>query len=356
MRFSTVAATLATMASVSALPQKIDPKTSPAPAVPLQVFADIPKIVVPISLEEAKKKFENDNDSSRMMLMAAAPAAALPTCANPRTRPEWDQYSDNDKQAFIDAVKCLMKKPSAGGFQGATTRYEDLVSLHQSLTPQIHGNDLFLLYHRYYLWTFEDMLRKECSFTRDMPWWDEAKYAGKFDQSSLFSAKWFGTLNSRGNCVTDGQFNSTSLSLHIGPGVQDQNHCLSRNYDAQTTLNCGPDYVNYCNGLTNFHSMSQCNEGGPHANGHNGIGGVMSDVYASPSDPLFWMHHSFVDRMYQNWQLQDPSRVAQIAGKDRSGKAISLTTQMQTGGIRPAVKISDVLNSQSTLLCYKYSY
>lgn len=203
MRFLSIAASLAAITTVSALPQKLDPSAKPAAPLPLQDLDAIPKFVTPIPLEEAKKKFENDTASPRVNLLASTAAAAA-QCTNPRTRPEWDAFPDADKQAFIDAIKCLTKKPKSGNFPGATSRYEDLVSLHQSLTPKIHGNDFFLLWHRYYIWVFEDMLRTECGYTKDFPWWDEAKYAGKFTSSSIFSAKWFGSVNVGGRCVTDG--------------------------------------------------------------------------------------------------------------------------------------------------------
>ena len=40
--------------------------------------------------------------------------------------------------------------------------------------------------------------------------------------------------------------------------------------------------------------MASCAEGGAHAWGHNGIGSVMQDTYASPADPVFFLHHGFI--------------------------------------------------------------
>jgi tyrosinase len=122
------------------------------------------------------------------------------TCANPRVRIEWDTYTSADKQAYIDAVKCMMRARPSGRFPGALNRYEDLVVLHQQMTPRVHGNAMFLVWHRYFLWTFEDMLRRECGFTRPLPWFDEARYAGRFQRSSVFSSQWMGTMMARGDC------------------------------------------------------------------------------------------------------------------------------------------------------------
>lgn len=130
------------------------------------------------------------------------------TCSNPRVRTEWDNYSNNDRQSFIDSIKCLMNKPPSGQFSVSKNRYDDLVGLHQTLTPNVHGNAKFLLWHRYFVYTFESLLRNECGFTANLPWFDETRYAGNFAASSIFSSQWFGSINVGGNCVTDGVSNS----------------------------------------------------------------------------------------------------------------------------------------------------
>ena len=126
------------------------------------------------------------------------------TCSNPRVRVEWENMNNNDRQAFVNALKCLMGRGPSGQFPQAKSRYEDLVALHQTLTPNVHGTAKFLIWHRYYLWTFEDILRSECGFTAPLPWFDETRYSGRFGQSSIFSSQWFGGIGLGGNCVTNG--------------------------------------------------------------------------------------------------------------------------------------------------------
>jgi tyrosinase len=231
---------MAVAAGVHALPQ-ITPSTPLAPAIPLNLF-DTKKFAVPLSLDDIlggnfpKPSEIIDN------LPIPKPAAGIlgglfpsqhgaaekatveteavddtmsiqATCSNPRVRQEWDSYSNSDRQAFVSAVRCLMGKAPSGQFSQSKSRYEDLVALHQTLTPNVHGSSKFLIWHRYYLWTFEDMLRSECGFDRNLPWWDETRYSGNFAASSIFSSQWLGSINTGGNCVTDGvsSFNSHLL-------------------------------------------------------------------------------------------------------------------------------------------------
>jgi hypothetical protein len=137
---------------------------------------------------------------------AAVPAAT--TCANPNMRFEWRNYSDSDRHAFVEAIACLIGKPASGNFAPSTNRYEDLVRVNQLNVNTIHGNNIFLPWHRYFVWTFEQILRDECGFDRAFPWWDEELDAGKFAASSIFTSSFFGSLpaatNGAGTCITDG--------------------------------------------------------------------------------------------------------------------------------------------------------
>jgi tyrosinase len=101
----------------------------------------------------------------------------------------------------------------------------------------------------------------------------------------------------------------------------------------------------------------------PHAFGHNGIGGVMADVSSSPSDPIFYMHHSFVDHSFRIWQNMDvATRTTSINGVDHNGVALTMDTVVYMGGIRPDVTIGDIMNTLSgasiggTPFCYRYNY
>lgn len=50
---------------------------------------------------------------------------------------------------------------------------------------------------------------------------------------------------------------------------------------------------------------------GPHGAGHNIPGGDPGDDLAvSPGEPMFWLHHGQIDRLYWMWQNLDPTQYA----------------------------------------------
>ncbi|UPX15104.1 Tyrosinase [Ascochyta rabiei] len=345
MYFLLASAALATSCSALTLPWGSRATVSGLlPPLPLDHF-DTPKYARPLSLEEAlsganasvttildlqdaKNKFPPLVIPTNLKLPGSAHdlAEALEgfqkrqsTCSNVRVRTEWDNYSNSDRQAYIDSIKCMMKKPPSGQFSVSRNRYDDLVGLHQTLTPNVHGNAKFLLWHRYFVWTFEQLLRDECGFDRELPWFDETRYAGRFADSSIFSPQWYGSIKVGGQCVTDGQF--ANLAINYGPGTGNTPHCLARNNDDSQTANTGNAIVDACNSRSTYADMASCAEGGAHAWGHNGIGAVMKDVYASPADPVFflvckrydcrdsanqtiapWFHRSQLPHLAEQWR------------------------------------------------------
>lgn len=357
MRLSFTSAVLAASvpALVSAIPQ---PKPSLAPPIPLSEFPTNP-LVKPLTVEETANfsPYTPPKPSELFKVNAfAADVSIQANCAAPRIRYEWDNASSATRQNFINGVRCLMGRPSAGGFPGSRNRYEDLVVVHQQSFTFVHGNSVFMPWHRYYLWVFEDVMRVECGFTDTLPWFDESRYSGRFPQSSIFTPQWLGGVDFGGQCVTNGQF--AGITLNIGPGSTNRAHCLSRNNDNSKTSQTNSASVDNCYRNTFYPNMASCIEGGVHAQGHNGIGAVMQDPWSSPSDPVFWLHHAWIDRIWRIWQGGDPARItnAGLGGTDSGGGAITMDTWLHSGNIRPSKQIKDIISTVDERLCYRYNY
>ena len=60
------------------------------------------------------------------------------------------------------------------------------------------------------------------------------------------------------------------------------------------------------NGFATFTAFQAAIEGAVHAGVHSAVGGDM-ETGSSPSDPLFWLHHANIDRLWAKWQKQHPS-------------------------------------------------
>ena len=46
---------------------------------------------------------------------------------------------------------------------------------------------------------------------------------------------------------------------------------------------------------------------GIHTGGHAVVGGEMADMYTSPADPLFYVFHAQLDRLWAKWQAANPA-------------------------------------------------
>lgn len=83
----------------------------------------------------------------------------------------------------------------------------------------------------------------------------------------------------------------------------------------------------------------------------------MQDVYASPSDPVFFLHHAFIDRNFRIWQnMGGNPRITTTGGTDAAGNPLTTSTNVNVYGFRPDVNIGSILNTVGPTLCYKYNY
>jgi tyrosinase len=53
---------------------------------------------------------------------------------------------------------------------------------------------------------------------------------------------------------------------------------------------------------------------GIHNSGHVWVGGSMMGIPTAPTDPIFWMHHAEIDRIWAEWQIANPGQNPSLAG------------------------------------------
>ncbi|KAI0905943.1 hypothetical protein F4823DRAFT_110886 [Ustulina deusta] len=327
---------------------------------------------------------------------------------NAKVRRDWQAFSSTEKKAYIAAVKCLQAKPSIADptfAPGAKTRYDDFVAVHINQTLSIHGTGNFLTWHRYFTYAYETALRKECCYTGSQPYWNWLANTQDPSESPLFdgSATSFsgdgafvahnGSVNGNGNifipsgdgggCVTSGPFIDYVINLGPVDPIQDgmepapdalgyNPHCLSRDlsaYTASTWLTLG-NVLNVTTGAASGSLLLFQNELqgrftdgflGLHTAGHGVTGGISGDLFGSPVDPVFFLHHAMLDRVYWIWQALHPFQANTVAGtltlfNSPPSRDTSVNDTIDLGVNAAPQKIGDLLNTLGgSPLCYIYN-
>ncbi|RBA13521.1 hypothetical protein FPRO05_02314 [Fusarium proliferatum] len=309
-------------------------------------------------------------------LLAAAPSLCAPThdcgCKAPLVRKEWRTLSTKEKHEYIGAVKCLATKPSQTGniYAGAKSRYDDFQVSHIVNTDFIH-------------YVYEKDLQDLCCYSGAQPYWDwtlDSNSMEDFESSPIFDAEtgfggngvfidisgWTNVTRkvsgrTGGGCVTNGPFAKGEFEVHAGPdnSTAYKPRCLARDISAEYGISkLNQTVVDWTLGAKDFFEFDQRVQGGVssesqgyHGGGHLAIGGSlgeMGDMYSSPGDPIFWLHHTNVDRLWDIWQRLDwPARKSDISGPDtqyaypydffgdKAYKNITLAYVMDFGNLLP---------------------
>jgi len=77
------------------------------------------------------------------------------------------------------------------------------------------------------------------------------------------------------------------------------------------------DYTRFTYGLEGWGKRPDGTGLPAHNHGHAWIGGIMNNTSTSPTDPVFWMHHAEVDRLWQIWRQTNPNPAPLLSGADR---------------------------------------
>ncbi|KAK0448654.1 hypothetical protein EV421DRAFT_1475578 [Armillaria borealis] len=287
-------------------------------------------------------------------------------CVSPSIRVEWSTLTEEEKEAYFAANLCLLNAPAQTSISGVLSRYDDLVSIHAQQSNFEGGTDLwhvtgqFLAVHRYYLHAFETLVRNECGYVGRMPYWNEPPDAGAFNESALVSE--FGGEGFKENnyAVVNGPF--ANITLHLGPGMANTPHLLTRECNWWNSTRVGQAFVDAVNARTTFAGFQNLLFATIHRGGHNAVGGDMTDIQTAPNDPLFWLHHSYIDYLWWKWQGDNETRIF-----DREGAGYETQAEPKTGFVEtseatvlhmfdvlPNGTVGQVLDTQGDYLCYTY--
>ena len=150
-------------------------------------------------------------------------------------------------------------------------------------------------------------------------YWHEPIDAGAFSKSPLFDPTYgFGGDGdpSRSGCITTGPFANYTNSL--GPSYQVTQHCIDRRINDGASSRSSQANVDACLAKTTWEAAWSCLEGAPHGGGHGGVGGQMTNGVSSPGDPIFYLHHTWLDKVWWNWQAGGDrgERMGRVGGRN----------------------------------------
>ncbi len=147
-----------------------------------------------------------------------------------------------------------------------------------------HGNWFFLPWHRAYLYYFEQVCRAasgDQNFT--LPYWN-------WTANPQIPAAFWGQGNPLFNSTRTAGPNSTASPEFVGQTVVDGILAIN---DFELFASSQASQQRQRTGTGRL-------EGTPHNYVHGFVGGEMGTFW-SPLDPIFWLHHANVDRLWATW-------------------------------------------------------
>ena len=334
------------------------------------------------------------------------------TYDNAAVRTEFRQMSNADRKGLTDAITCLQQLPpqfvtadQANTYPGVKSRHDEYVATHINYTYNIHMTADFLAWHRFFIHSWEADLRGLCGYTGVLPYWNWAEDAEDPSASELFNGDeysmgsngeyisgradtYLGLQNTNfppgtgGGCVTSGPFKN--YTVNMGPIDSPYQNNVAKQYDHNPRclvrdLNSffSQKYLTYTNVtelilqniyIEDFQSLmqgygSETNKFGVHGAGHWVGGGpsVWEDFHSSPGDPMFFLHHAMIDRIWTIWQnldtygRQDVIRGTSTLGNSPPSPEMTLDDMIPFGLVAPDQRLGDLMDTFKAPYCYRYN-
>jgi len=265
---------------------------------------------------------------ARLNLLSAALTSVGFVPLMVRIRKNAESLTTGERDRFVAAMAQLNN-------QGAG-RFADFRNMHTDVSsPQAHGAPAFLPWHRTYLLDLERELQA-IDASVALPYW-------RFDQPApnLFTPDFLGVADANGTV----QFSATNpLQFWTTDGVQGVVRGPRNNWDPTTQP--GPTVITEAQTLAigTAYPAFRTMEGNPHGTAHTRWDGFIRSIGTAAKDPLFFLLHCNVDRLWAKWQRQnsrfDPAQAASYDSNPANPIGHNLTDTMWpwngvTGAPRP---------------------
>jgi len=227
-------------------------------------------------------------------------------------------FNADEKAKHVAAVKALKQKPyvadadhpSLAGAPNVTNLWNWYVAAHLQAMGQAHGAPAFLTWHRAFLLKMENDLASALGDSGyALPYWDWAadQASGNPQQAQVWQPDFMG---GNGNPVSTGPFRAGQWTLYNGGNLARAFGVNTPNLPTPTAVtdalaNPTFDSPNWNRGSSGFRNSLE----GLHNTVHVWVGGSMLPM-SSPDDPVFFLHHCNVDRIWAMWEAKNPNSVA----------------------------------------------
>lgn len=233
---------------------------------------------------------------------AAAPAA-------PQRKDQAD-LSPAERQLFLDALTAVNTYGAYGQLVGIHT---DMSHTMHRMPPNVDPNDptgvlgqqRFLPWHRVFLYELEQQLQAAVSPQKtSIPYWDWAN-AEEHEIPEWLEGVTPTVMVGPAPMVTS---ESLTVSVIRSPGTQADLAAIVAgttpfNVPSLDKVKQATKYTEFATGLENIHNLV-----------HNWVGGTMSDLTTAAADPLFWMHHANIDRLWWEWYQNHGDQNPDLSG------------------------------------------
>ncbi|KAJ7693382.1 hypothetical protein B0H17DRAFT_1199897 [Mycena rosella] len=319
-------------------------------------------------------------------LLLLAGATGTRNCTRPAVRKEWRSLSQEEQKHWISAVKCVahllhdetfvptVNPPDIAAYNASGSLYDggiskDFVYSHMDATD-FYGSAFF----------------KDSNSKSGLGGWGDASTQfrvldGAFSASSTFRVSYPFPHTLRRNFTLFPLFDSLSFPT---PDV-----VWKRTRPAATASFTEQVVESMINGFVgDFKGLQAQMEGveGPHANVHFIVGGDMGGICPvdapagcisgptfTPNDPLFFLHHAMVDRVWFKWQQKHALNKYAFAGGSvqkldnftvqllpldfilTNLSCSKMDSEIPTDGLAPLPStVSNVISTTEGPLCYVY--
>ena len=210
-----------------------------------------------------------------------------------RVRKEFTKMSLEERTHYLKVFKLLATDPRY------SSEYEKIGKVH-TVVP---GKELFFPWHRWYVLTFENLLRQiDCRIT--IPYWDWTKDAAHWTRGSEIEDVWNPGPHGLGgngvfpiNCVMDGSFKKGEYSLPQSAG----GNCLKRHFNYSCTLQ-NAEQAKEIIKQPSYTALRDTIYNDFHQTYHKCVGATLAFFKTAPYSPEFWLLHSFLDKLWVDWK------------------------------------------------------